>query len=93
MGPSQLSQKRGQQASCAAAAGCPQLSALMPRVLRGLAGPSSVVSPHKTSIVTSGLVSYPRALGFPVNNDLLLLAAPCQEAVSRVGSISGFEQT
>ena len=93
MGPSQLSRKWGQQAPWAAAAGYPQLDALMPRVLRGLADPSSVVSLHKMPVVTSRLVSYPHALGFPVNSDLLLLAAPCQEAVSRVRSINGFEQT
>ena len=36
---------------------------------------------HKMPTATSELVSYPRALGFPVNSDLFLLATPCQEAV------------
>lgn len=45
MGPSQLSRKRGKQASCATAAGCPHLGAAMPRILHDLADPSSVVSP------------------------------------------------
>ena len=36
---------------------------------------------HKMPIETSELVSYPRALGFPVSNDLFLLTTPSQEAV------------